>query len=677
MSAAPDRPPSVPDQAVWHAEQEIWELASPTAENIAAELRLWRADGTLYLETGLEAGRRSGPFRIYHPNGAVAREGLYVGGAIHGEVTAYACEDPTPERLRSCCVPPGAFQMKARYDEGRLQRETFLDKQGRVLLSDGSPRPERPASVPEAGGFDEHDRRWSHGALSPDRGAFGPWRFWTEEGRLDEEAEYADGRKRLTRLFDGEGRIRQETAFDDNDVRHGPHRRRFDGGESPYADPRIREERGAFHHGQAVGSWTFHDETGAVVRAVDLGEAHDATRIAEMEVLRDGRRSADEWRALAVRLRAQGRTREALCAAARATAQSGQARELLAFLEETTVALVPQASAEVHQRISDSLEGGLDGVLGALVGGAEPAAALRTLASTVPGANQAALDFVQASLVLAPDRPMTYVTRALIRTELGDPAGAREDAGQVAAESPETAEFLRTYLRLLFPAFTFWPGREIPFSELHETMPDEPAQPVEAMRRTMAVYATRLALVRQALIAAVGELPSWLPPDVSALVPEGPVELRRYEAAITDETEEGPVACQVTVDEILDLTGASVPALMRLARGHWAGLCWLCWTAGLDRVALPEAIVPPANFAHAAGMAIARYWRAQDAVATGGLRAMTAGVAGFVWEDLQIDGIPRLFAELAADEMLEMRSVFLWLSSPENLSPFQSDLRKA
>ena len=116
---------------------------------------------------------------------------------------------------------------------------------------------------------------------------------------------------------------------------------------------------------------------------------------------------------------------------------------------------------------------------------------------------------------------------------------------------------------------------------------------------------------------------------------------------------------------------------MRLARSHWNALCWLCWSAGLDRVALPEALDPPADFARAAGMSIARYWRAQDAVVTGGLRSLTAGVPGFVWEELDIEGMPRHFAEMAQEQYLEMRSVFLFLMSPENVSPFQADLRAA
>jgi len=270
---------------------------------------------------------------------------------------------------------------------------------------------------------------------------------------------------------------------------------------------------------------------------------------------------------------------------------------------------------------------------------------------------------------------MAYMTRSLVRIELGDSEGARADAERVAQESEDAAHFLRTYLRLMFPVFSFVPAGERPES-LIEEMPPEPGQSLEAMRRTIQVYATRIMLVRQALQRLVPGDPAWLPPDLGALLPDGLLELRSYDTEILDETEEGQEATPVHVDEELVLDGWRVPALMRVARSQWGGLCWLCWCAGLDRVALPTALAPPADFAKAAGMAVTRYWRAQDAVATGGLRSMTAGVPSFVWEGLDMDGLPRHFADMVHDEYLEIRSVFLYLASPDNLSPFQSDLRQ-
>src|SRR5262249_1519606 len=150
-------------------------------------------------------------------------------------------------------------------------------------------------------------------------------------------------------------------------------------------------------------------------------------------------------------LRAGGRAREALCATARAAAACSDVRELNTALDQHTVRLGDAANARVCGQLAEATDDSLKGVLGALVGGADPATRLRTLAATLKKANLAARDLVEAAILLAPERPMTYVTRALVRIELGDPEGAAADAGVVARESADTAEFLRHYLRLLFP----------------------------------------------------------------------------------------------------------------------------------------------------------------------------------------------------------------------------------
>ena len=55
-------------------------------------------------------------------------------------------------------------------------------------------------------------------------------------------------------------------------MRHGAFVRRFPAQlESPYADARIREERGTFERGQAVGRWTFLDAADERVRTVARG----------------------------------------------------------------------------------------------------------------------------------------------------------------------------------------------------------------------------------------------------------------------------------------------------------------------------------------------------------------------------------------------------------------------
>jgi antitoxin component YwqK of YwqJK toxin-antitoxin module len=665
---SPARPAAVPAKAAWIPGVERWELAGE------GEVRQWRPDGTLHSRTRQQGGRPHGAFTIFHPNGQVAREGAYRDGEIEGLVSSFGCDEESSEVLRSCCVPANAWQMRSHYRHGQLQNETFFDREGFPLLSDGTRRPERPAGVPAEAEFDEFNGRWGTGATEQDGTWVGRWRFWTVEGRLDEEADYQASRKTWSRLHDERGEVRHEISYEGDGVPHGPYRKRLVEAERPYTDERIVEERGDFEHGHPVGPWTFLGIDGAVLRALDLGVATLDDDVAGRAVFTDEARPGAAWWQMAQALRTEGHLREALCAAARSAARSGSAEALRGLLAETTVPMHAEASARAVAGLADE-KGTVPRALSALVGGADPAAVLRTLASVLKGSPRASADLVEAAILLAPERRMAYMTRALLRIELGDPEGARADADRVEPEAAEAASFLRTYCRLLFPTFDFWPRREPPESTL-EDLPDVPVQPVEAVRRTIQVYASRLAFARATLEARAPGA-AWLPPPLSELLPDGPVELRAYDAEIVDETDQGPEASTVRIDETLAIADWGVPALMRLVRSHWNALCWLCWSAGLDRMALPEALEPPDDFARAAGMSIARYWRAQDAVVTGGLRSLTAGVPGFVWEELDIEGMPRHFAEMAQEQYLEMRSVFLFLMSPENVSPFQADLRAA
>ncbi len=687
---APERNEAIPAAAIWRPDEEKWELAQTNARGEKdGDCLKFRPDGTAYLRTTYSAGVQDGPFFVYHPNGQIARRGLHIAGEIDGDLDAFASDAPTMEMLRSCCVPDGAWQLRASYARGRLQRQTFYNRNGEPLLSDGRVRPLRPAGLPEAAQFYEGEDRWYVGQTDPNSGQWvGAWRAWTVGGAIDEESEYADGFKIHTRLFDQAGRVRLEAHFSADGVRTGPYRRCFvETGESPYADESIRQEAGAFEREQPVGIWTFCDAAGVVLRSVDWGLPYQ-TGGGNAEVFSDEDRPAEGWRALAASLRAAGRIREALCAVGRAAALSGHADDLRVCLLDTVVPLSPDEAARRTAALADLTDENLAGTLNLLIAGVDPAAVFRTMASQIKGAPGAARDFAELAVLLAPERTMTYVTRALIRIEIGDADGALADAQHVATDSEETAEFVRTYVRLIFPTFSFWPSGELPSTPL-ENMPDAPEQSLSAVHHAIQVYATRLMKLRAAVVARLARLdarvsPSavppprpWLPPDVSLLLPEGPVVLRNEAAQIVDETDTGPETTDVQIDESLEPSAWPVPALMRLARANWNGLCWLCWAAGLSQVALPADLSPPTNFKAAAGMAIARYWRALDAVATGGLRALTAGVPGFVWEGLEIAGMPKHFAQMASDEFLEMRSVFLWLASPENISPFQSDLRKA
>ena len=688
----PARPPGIPASAVWLAEMEQWEVVGRDADGARqGECRRYRSDGSVYLQTHYVAGQEEGPFTVFHPSGEIARQGQRRKGELEGGIVARIALQGEGEPLRSCCVPEPAVEMRSRFEAGQMVFERFYDGQGRLLLSDGSLCPDLPPGLPEGAEYDEGGR-WM---VSPAAGAADQTtRLYRQDGRLDEEALIENGWKTFSRLFAEDGSVKAEIRSGNDGRREGACRQRYvDGETSPYLDARIVEARGAFAADRPTGRWTFHDATGAEVRSVlhDLPGAAAPAAQAEIDVVfadGAGTRDAAAWMTLAEALVQRGQTAVAICAAARAAARSGQAGDLIAFVAAHTVALAEPHAALLTRKAVDKAGEAYPAasadpqteLLSALAGGGAPAELLRALSGLHRPAPRTALDLAEATLLLTPDSPAAHLTRALARLELGDARGALADAARLQAASAETAQFLRDYAQVLFPEWTFWPARET-WEAGVEGVPDEPGQPLAAIVRVMQIYATRLLRLREAVLARAPhrDRAAWLPPACAELLPQGPLPLGRWEASITDETDAGPETVAVVIDETLEVAALQIPSLMRLARAQWAALTWLCWALGQDRVQLPGAsteITPRPAFSAAAVAGITRYFRVQDTLSTGGLRSRTQEVPGYLWQGVDIDELPRPLAEIACEEARELRALFLWLLSPENHSPFQSDLRE-
>ena len=432
--------------------------------------------------------------------------------------------------------------------------------------------------------------------------------------------------------------------------------------------------------------WTFADADGAAVRTVDRGVAFDDADVATSPAFA----AAGDWSVVARELFAARRVREALAAVARA-AVAARDRELLArAVAEHVTPLTADREAQFGEAIAQSTDASPSLILDALMCGADVAMTFRGLASVLPGTGTAARDFVEASLLLAPDRRMTHLTRALLRFQRGDEAGARADAAVVEQESADAAGSLRSYGETMFRAFDWWPAREelAPDPELVDVVV-EPAQSLDAVHHLIAVYGTRLARVRHALRtlladgASDGASPAWMPPDPSALLPDGPVALRRER--IECEPDDAGQPESIELDEQVDIDGLAVPALLDIAHQDWAALSWLLWAMGDGAPAssrpagprLPGAVVPSVELAAAMKMIVRRTWRIKDRIATGSLVARSQGVPGFEWQGVDVDELPHHFAQLATGEYVAVRSMFLWLVSEDSLSPFQDDIRDA
>ena len=688
---SPPRPAAIPAGATWSVQSDEWEVISRDPSGKPEGLaRTWRADGTLSGEYECRAGERHGAFRRFHPDGSIAREGLFVAGQQHGTMIAHGYDGPgmTPEPLQSCCVPPGAWQLQHDFDHGRFVEARWYDRAGIHILPSGAPHPPRPESVPREASFDESSDRWVQTLPSGAGGLDGVWLRWTRDGVLRERDEYSGGKAHgLWQRFDAAGKLTEESEWREG-TRSGRYRR-IGVPADVYADGRVHEERGAFDRNQGVGSWSLLDAAGVLLHRVELGATLDDEELRRSPALADAAPSPPmkTWSGVALDLEGEQRPAEAILAMARAAAASADGGALLrATLERLALPRKATNALETATDLVARAEGRLDLVANGLPLGADAASLLRALASSLTGRDRVALDLIDAALVLAPDRSDCLITRALLNIHLGRPDAARADAASLPADFVEQRAFLDSYVKILYGAYPFTPQS----TEIRTRFPDVPKgpeQPIEKVREQIQKYATRFGLLRAAILARLppGAPPAWLPPDVTNLLPVGPVDLESwgFEEIIEDGSEtavnaEPTEANLVTVDETLTIdSAASLPALICFARSEWSGLCWLCWGAGLDRVALPETIEAPADFGLAAAMSVERFWRCRDRIITGGLRAMTQGVPGFNWEGIEIDQLPLVLAEIAASELREMRAVFYWLCDAGVQSPWQHNVRMA
>jgi hypothetical protein len=726
-SPAPDRPPGVPLTASWvDADGEWRQSETDEAGLFHGPFRSWRVDGSLKSIATHDHGKQVGTSWRFHPDGSLFSLGHFVNGFPRGVHRRYASVLPTGERLQSCCVPTGAWQLRQTFAPSGIVDRGWFNHDGARLLDNGELYPDRPAAVPPEAWFNEDCRSWEMGVVYDQTGYTGTRKRWSVDGTLRLVEGLLRGKRHgSVQTYSDVGTLAWEATYD-NDRLSGTFRAlEFSPGH--FADPAVCRQEGWFAADQAEGVWLELDGAGEVRTRRDLGLALAADSLPLSPVLANEGRSPAAWRALAESLAGARRLGEALLAAARATAAAGDPAIVGNLLEAKTIRLGAQAARayadEVLKRAAEqTVPMQLCTLIDALKRGGDAPTLLWAVARALQGPDRAALDFVTAALLLAPDQTAPLSTRALLYGSLGDLDAARADVARLSVDSPEQAKLLELVTRAYFPRFDFWPARES-----LDIGPDEPAlQPrrtPEEVRELIQRYATRIGRIREALCARVPASVPFMLPDLSALLPDGPVPIRQWTftmsaeeyggsdgadgpdgTAGTEETDgadgadphqatqetakdsssdlesvsgEPPAPIEIVVDETqgLPLGDTTLLTILRQARADWSGLTWLCWAAGLDAPGLPDAMVPPRSFGRVAVMTMERTWRCRDKLRTAGLLALTKGIPGFDWEGTPIDLVPSTLVEVALDQYLEARAVFSWLCDPANRSPWQDDLR--
>ncbi|MFO0597908.1 MAG: thiol reductase thioredoxin [Myxococcaceae bacterium] len=643
MSKAPKRPQGVHPKAWFDAGDNEWVYGPLVDGKKHGDFTFWRPDGTKCNECHMVMDVAHGPFKRFHENGEVSQEGTFEKGKLHGTRKWFSTDSETTENTRPPGVSDQVWRSEMDYVHDRVVGIRHFNRDGdRVLPTTGEPYPTRPPGVDEGAEYVEPKDEWHRGdADGKTQKKQGKWRVWTRDGRLKHEVVYVE------------------------DERSGPATvHLLTEAERAYADTSIVMERGRYELDLRAGKWELCDEKGHVKATVDYGDVAplQASRRVEFS------NGSEDWAKLAKqREGAQGHA-EALLLWARAGALSGDLepfKKLLARIARPVRAdLAVTLAMEVDQPYH---------FLGyELIDGAHPAVLLNKIGIALDQAFQsrAALDFTNAAILLDPERTEFLFTRSLILMSLGLRAQAEKDANDLAADSPDRAEFLLSYIAGLFPGWSFTPGSEAPTTTF-EDVPEAPARSVEELQALSKKYATRLTTLREAMLARVTEKNPAVPPDVSSLLPDGPVELESGEFELqTDDGEES-----ISFDEHLDVARADVPTLLRLARAEWNALCWLCWSAGLGEVAPIEGLEPPADFGKAAGMAQQRLWRARDQRVFKGRNAQAHGVPSFTWEGNDVAELPPPVAGIAEEQYAEMQALFLWLADDGVKSPWQDNLR--
>ena len=679
------RPDCVPSSARWLPDSQRWEQV-PDAENglPSGPFRSWRQDGSLAMQAFYEEGVFSGPFRRFHPDGSVAREGHYTQGHLQGVVHAYVNTDERAEPLRGCCVPTGAARMESRYEEGGLRDETFFDAEGYPLLCDGQRRPPRPDNVPAVARFDEHRRRWYHGARDDRTGSsLGTWNWWLEAGLLDEEVDHDDGHRVAIRRFNEHGKLIESTSLLRHDafdpITHGPWRKQLLGVEiQAWGGPENTHEeawlQGHFDGGQSVAEWTLKNSSGELLWTRILGHAVAESVATTSPTFVDRTHTKGHWLQVSDTLAAEGRMREFLVARARALAAGADVTDFVNDVAACVLPKFPAVRTAEARALWDSDERSVGKLVEALITGADTVEVLRALASTLPAWSCATRDLAEACVLLRPSDARCYLSRALVRFERADDVGLAADL--IHLDNLDAAAFFHTDLTVFRPSYGFAPDAHS-YAPLQEDIPLHVAQPLCEVLMVAQVYATRLLILREALASFDAVDRPWAPPLLPQLLPQGPVNLRDETRTIEDEDEQGQIEQTVVqIDETAGLHDPGVRAIIRQARADWAGLCWLLWAVGMNDVTAPTQVQPREAFPQALALVVERAWRARDQVVTSGLRSMTQGVAEFQWEGQLVSDLAASHLDVCVAEWTEARAVLLWLSNQGNLSPFQDDLRR-
>ena len=673
------RPPQVPADATWSDDDNEWISAERDAQDrLQGDVRYYRPDGSLCCATAHVDGVPHGSFKRFHENGETAREGRFTDGTLDGTHVFWRSTGTTSEQF-----PPGlddaVWRCEMDYRDGDVVGGRLFDRDGELISHGGQAQPARPAGVPPEAVFGEHDDepRWIVGSAHDNSDGTvtrqGSWRYFNESvvlvceerydggalvngrrfdeesGALVSETELRDGKPHgYERSYGEDGTLIGESSFVAGQRRGAYWRKPYDG-ELTFEAAR---EEGTWHESTPVGERRYLDAAGQLLQRVDLGEGARNDK-ALMQLLRAP--ASSDFAAQATTLAALPPL--ALAAELRAAARANDATQLRQFLatrriptSEGYAGHLTQHALQVHANLQrfGSIEAQCHHLLSEVLLGGVVVELLRALAITLDQAGDrtlsvAALDFIDAALLLAP-QPRLHFTRALTLMSLGRPHDAQQSVTELAKGSPEQAEFLRTYVKAIFPRFDFTPPNDARQPLLRAASVD--ARPLVRDRTELVALATALAARIERRRAALVPLTSddgWLPPRLDALLAG---------AAPNDDDIE-----------------ADVPSLAQSLGRDWLRLSWLCWLVGGDDltiVAEPHAARAPATLAEVCATRVRLIGGDEP---EGDLETL---IAASRWNDVPVSTLGEGVAEIAVHDDEALAALATWLVDADADHPLEA-----
>lgn len=128
----PQRPNTVPEEAVWNESENEWELGGKNKDGVEiGEWKWWLApNGHLVCHTFFkEDGSGDLTFTRFHADGTFSQKGQYVDGVQHGEFISQKSKNPTTEVYN----PRDGFKAVTTFKEGYVIEEHYFDDNGNEI----------------------------------------------------------------------------------------------------------------------------------------------------------------------------------------------------------------------------------------------------------------------------------------------------------------------------------------------------------------------------------------------------------------------------------------------------------------------------------------------------------------------------------------------------------------